>query len=85
MIVRLVHRAPTADGARRLAESVGPDQQGFVRARRSGRVVTFVIEADSVGSARATADDLLACLTAAERAAAVAPAKMPRRSSARAR
>ncbi|HZY69861.1 MAG TPA: KEOPS complex subunit Pcc1 [Thermoplasmata archaeon] len=76
-----MHRAPSADQARRLTEAVGPDQQGFVRAVRRGRVVTFVIEAESAGSARATADDLLACLTAADRATTLAPSKSPRRRS----
>lgn len=55
-----------------------------MRTARRGRTVTFTIESETIRSARATADDLLACLTAADRSAAIG-AETERRTAVRTR
>jgi hypothetical protein len=50
-----------------LSEALAPDQGPFVRWERDGARLTFLVDADTPRSARATVEDLLACLGSAER------------------
>lgn len=54
--------------AERLRAAVAADNPSFVRVEVEGSELVIRLTADSAGSARATLDDLLACLGAAERA-----------------
>ncbi len=49
-----------------IEESLQPDNEGYLSSQRNGREITFVLSAASAGTLRNTADDLLACLKAAE-------------------
>lgn len=53
--------------ARALRDAVAVDTPPFVRLRCRGRTLRIELRARSAASARATLDDLLACLRAAER------------------
>jgi hypothetical protein len=53
--------------ARRLAAALAADQPSGLVAHTRGRVLSFEFTAPTPESARATGDDLLACLSAAER------------------
>ncbi len=66
VVVRRRCRSPAA--ARALREAVQADTPDFVRLLVRGSTLTIRLEAASAASARATLDDLLACLGAAERA-----------------
>ena len=61
----------SAEEAERLARALAPDQGEFVRCERRGAALAFEIEAESPATARATVEDLLACLGSAERAAGI--------------
>ncbi len=67
VVVRRRCRSPEA--ARALRAAVRADTPDFVRFRVRGPTLTIRLEAATAASARATLDDLLACLGAAERAA----------------
>jgi hypothetical protein len=58
---------PTPEVARRLAAAVGADNPSFVRVEVEGSELTVRLTSRSAASARATLDDLMACLRAAER------------------
>jgi transcription factor Pcc1 len=64
--VRRACRSPQA--ARALRDAVIADTPDFVTLRVHGSYLTVRLKASSAASARATLDDLLACLGAAERA-----------------
>jgi hypothetical protein len=66
--VTVARSYPSAAVARRIADAVSADNPPFVRVEATGADLTIRLEARSAGSARATLDDLLACLQAAERA-----------------
>jgi len=66
VVVRRTCRTPRA--ARALLEAVQADTPDFVSLRVTGARLTVRLTATSAASARATLDDLLACLGAAERA-----------------
>jgi Transcription factor Pcc1 len=72
--VLLERSYPTAAVARRLLRALEPDRPEFLRAELAGATVRFHLRAASAASARATLDDLLACLAAAERASGLTPA-----------
>jgi hypothetical protein len=59
---------PSPEVARRIAAALNADNPAFVRVAVEGSALAIRLTADSPGSARATLDDLLACLQAAERA-----------------
>ncbi len=59
--------------ARRLAAAVEADHPDGLTWRVRGRVLEFDFTARTPESARATSDDLLACLSAAERTGEVIP------------
>jgi transcription factor Pcc1 len=64
--VRRRCRSPGA--ARSLRDAVSADTPEFVRLELDGSSLVVRLTAPSAASARATLDDLLACLAAAERA-----------------
>lgn len=68
--LRRACRSPGA--ARILRDAIAVDTPGFVTLRVRGSDLIVHVTADSAESARATLEDLLACLKAAERTAGVA-------------
>lgn len=78
MIVTVRRTCASPAEARALAAAVGADSPAFVGLSVSGRRFTVRVAAPSAASARATFEDLMACLKVAERTVAVA---LPRRSS----
>jgi hypothetical protein len=71
--VRLERRYASPDVADRLRRALEADQAGRVHAERDGANLSFTLSSDDPGSARATLDDLLACLGAAERTLGITP------------
>ncbi len=69
---RLVLEFPDAATAKAVAESVRPEDLGYVRTRRSGRTITAEATAESPMSLLHTLDDYLACVSVAERTAEAA-------------
>jgi hypothetical protein len=80
VILRRQYRSPT--DARRLAEALAADQPNHLTWRVRGRVLEFRFGASTPESARATGDDLMACLSAAERTAEITPSRSPPRATA---
>ena len=68
MTVAVSRTYPSATVARRIAAAVAADNPPFVHVDVAGSGLTIRLAARSAASARATLDDLLACLQAAERA-----------------
>ena len=58
--------------AKAVLAAVAPENGGYVGARIDGCAVFYHIEAETAGAMRNTADDLLACIRAAEEAAGLA-------------
>ncbi|MDD3398373.1 MAG: KEOPS complex subunit Pcc1 [Candidatus Methanomethylophilaceae archaeon] len=56
-----------------IEESLEPDNEGYLSSQRKGRELTFILSAASAGTLRNTADDLLACLKAAEETLSLGP------------
>lgn len=54
--------------AEAVAASLDPENEGFVEMEVRGKTIYFKMEAESAGSLRNTADDLLSCLKIAEEA-----------------
>lgn len=54
-----------------VSDAVHPDNTGYVESEVRGNILVFHIEADSAGSMKNTADDLLACVKLAEEASGV--------------
>lgn len=63
----LERRYASPQEASRLARAVAADHPGFVTGGARGATLRFRVEAPSPASARASLDDLLACVAAAER------------------
>ena len=61
--------------ARRMAAVLEADRPEHLVSRVRGRVLEFEFTAPTPESARATSDDLLACLSAAERTSEVTPTR----------
>ncbi len=55
--------------AEAIADSVSPDDDGYIRTRRRGSTVTATAAADEPLSLLHTLDDYLACVSVAERTA----------------
>lgn len=72
MSVRLARTYPTAADAARVAAAVAADNPPHVRLAVRDRELAIELDDAAPGSARATLDDLVACLTVAERAALAA-------------
>ncbi len=75
----LRRRCGSATVARRLARALEADRPAFLRTGVRGSVLTFAFRAPNAASARATCDDLLACLAAAERVQGINPRPDPGR------
>ena len=58
---------PDAATAKAVAASVSLEDQGYIRTRRQGAVITASASADETMSLLHTLDDYLACITVAER------------------
>ncbi|HTT73307.1 MAG TPA: KEOPS complex subunit Pcc1 [Thermoplasmata archaeon] len=69
--------AATAAVAARLAAAVAADNPPFVRVTVDGPTLTVRVDGRSAASVRATLDDLLACLLAAERTIGAASEDRP--------
>lgn len=54
--------------AEAVAAALDPENEGFVEMEVRGKTIYFKMEAESAGSLRNTADDLLSCLKIAEEA-----------------
>ena len=52
--------------ARAVLEALGPENEGYVESALEGSSIVFRAAADSAGTMRNTADDLMACIKAAE-------------------
>ncbi|MGI0131575.1 MAG: KEOPS complex subunit Pcc1 [Thermoplasmata archaeon] len=65
----------SAEVAERLARALAPDHDGFVRCAQDGATLEFRIEAPTPTRARATIEDLLACLGSAERTSGITSAR----------
>ncbi len=76
MTVVLGRRYASPEAAERLWRVLSADQAGFVATRRDGPELEFTVAARDARSARATIDDLLACLAAAERTLGITPAAL---------
>jgi len=63
---------PSAATARAVAASVSPEDQGYIRTRRSGATIRATATADGPMSLLHTLDDYLACVSVAERTAEAA-------------
>lgn len=72
MRVRLERRYPSRALAARIWRSVVADNPGFVSGRLTGDRLVIEVSHPSPASLRATLDDLIACIAAAERAGPVA-------------
>lgn len=70
-MITLEMRFPYADEktANAVFSAVAPENAGFVESRLEGPVIIYNLKAETAGSLRNTADDLLACIKAAEEAA----------------
>jgi hypothetical protein len=66
--VTVVHRAGSAADAAALWAAVAADNPSYVQGGVEGEVLSFHVAAPSAASLRQTLDDLLAALSAAERA-----------------
>ncbi len=67
MTVEIERRYPSAAVAERILRALAADQPAFVTSERSGTLVRFRVSEGSAQSLRATLEDLLACVQAAER------------------
>lgn len=78
---RLVLTFPDASTAQAVAAAVSPDDDGFIRTKRTGKTLRAEASAASPMSLLHTVDDYLACISVAERTAAEArpPARERRR------
>lgn len=54
--------------AKAIFDSIMPDNEGFVPTKLVGRTIVMNLSADNAGTLRNTADDLMACIKAAEEA-----------------
>ena len=52
--------------AKAVLAAVPPENGGYVSSRLEGSTIIYEMEADNAGTLRNTADDLLACIKAAE-------------------
>lgn len=77
MILTLSVDYDDAVTARSIYESVEPDNKGYVESSINGGTLTFVIEAESAGTLRNAADDLMACIKTAESASGLVAGPVP--------
>ncbi len=72
MTVEIRRTWPSADIAARIARAVAVDNPEYVEVRAQGAELIVRVRSSSAASARASVDDLLACLHAAEETVAMA-------------
>ncbi|MCL2149237.1 MAG: hypothetical protein FWH47_07870 [Methanomassiliicoccaceae archaeon] len=63
--------------ARAVLDAVSPDNGGYVTAELQGRTLVMRMSADGAGPLRNTADDLMACVKAAEEASGLVAGPAP--------
>lgn len=66
--------------AKAVFEAIGPDNEGYVQSELRENTISLKIEAETAGTMKNTADDLLACIKIAEEASGLvssAPAVDP--------
>ena len=78
MSVVVRHRCATPAAARALRAAVAADNPSYVTVELDGAELVVRLRTASLMSARATLDDLLACLSAAERSVGTATDDPPR-------
>lgn len=81
--VTLEREYASGEEATALLQALEPDRPEYLETSREGARVRFRVVARSAASARATLEDLLAALSAAERARGLRPALGSRRPPAR--
>ena len=72
MTVEIRRTWPSADIAARISRAVAVDNPEYVEVRAQGAELIVRVRSSSAASARASVDDLLACLRAAEETVAMA-------------
>ncbi len=63
---------PDERTARSVMDALDPDNAGYVESELRGNKLLFRMGSESAGTLRSTADDLMACIKAAEDVASVA-------------
>ena len=63
--------------AKAVFDSVAPDNEGYVATELCGSVLLMSISSDNAGSLRNAADDLMACIKAAEEASGLISGPAP--------
>ena len=63
--------------AKAVFDSVSPDNKGYVSTELRGNLLLMRISSDSAGTLRNTADDLMACIKAAEEASGLVSGPAP--------
>lgn len=71
MIVELRRTWSSPEIAARIAQAVAADNPEYVRATAEGATLVLRVRSTSAASARASVDDLLACVRAAEQSVAL--------------
>ncbi len=66
LTLRLTFTYPDVRTAETVLNSVGPENGGYVSAELEGPSVHYTMSAENAGTLRNTADDLMACIKAAE-------------------
>ncbi|MCL1978706.1 MAG: hypothetical protein FWG60_00900 [Methanomassiliicoccaceae archaeon] len=63
--------------AKAVFDSISPDNEGYVSAELRGNMLLIAISSDNAGTMRNTADDLMACIKAAEEASGLVSGPAP--------
>ncbi|MCL1811422.1 MAG: hypothetical protein FWG41_04320 [Methanomassiliicoccaceae archaeon] len=63
--------------AKAVFDSISPDNEGYVSTKLEGEQLIMRISADNAGTMRNTADDLMACIKAAEEASGLVSGPAP--------
>jgi len=63
--------------AKAVFDSISPDNEGYITTELQGNVVLMKIITDNAGTMRNTADDLMACIKAAEEASGLVSGPAP--------
>jgi len=63
--------------AKAVFDSISPDNEGYVSTERCGNQLFMRITSNSAGTMRNTADDLMACIKAAEEASGLVSGSAP--------
>ncbi|HEV2317677.1 MAG TPA: KEOPS complex subunit Pcc1 [Thermoplasmata archaeon] len=79
MTVRLERTYASADAAQRLEKALRADAPPNLVAQVEGATLRFVLTSPTAASARATLEDLLACLAAAEKTLELGSTRPPDR------